>query len=47
MTDTTKTIDIDAMAARHVELSRPLSGGKARSVESWQRAERVPFGYNR
>jgi len=47
MTDTIKIIDIDAVVAKPDELSRPLGGGKARSVESRQRVKRAPFGYNR
>ena len=38
---------LEARRKLHGELSRPLSGGKARSVESRQRVKRAPFGYNR
>jgi hypothetical protein len=38
---------LEARRELHDELSRPLSGGKARSVESRQRVKRAPFGYNR
>jgi hypothetical protein len=38
---------LEARRKLHDELSRPLSGGKARSVESRQRVKRAPFGYNR
>jgi len=38
---------LEARRKLHDELSRPLSGGKARSVESRQSVKRAPFGYNR